>query len=90
LLICFRFDRFGLLVCRMHFPDPAPPFPWVRFLGGFIRWLWCMLDYSLSASADTQPGLYRRQQRIKRIRIDRESEASHDLIRLLNKPDMEE
>jgi hypothetical protein len=27
---------------------------------------------------------------LKRIRIDRESEASHDLIRLLNKPDKEE
>jgi hypothetical protein len=26
----------------------------------------------------------------QRIRIDRESEASHDLIRLLNKPDKEE
>jgi hypothetical protein len=48
----------------MHFPDPAPPFPRVRFLGGFIQWLWCMLDYSLSASADTQPGLYRRQQQV--------------------------
>jgi predicted transcriptional regulator len=27
---------------------------------------------------------------VQRIRIDRESEASHDLIRLLNKPDKEE
>jgi hypothetical protein len=26
----------------------------------------------------------------QRIRIDRESEANHDLIRLLNKPDIEE
>ena len=27
---------------------------------------------------------------IQRIRIDRESEANHDLIRLLNKPDLKE